>query len=203
MVTPTFTSIPTQVSTHFIHLSSVPTLFSGFFVIFYSIVSMVDTRQTAGTPANTAPTGTVTTPSTSLTSITSTSNTATAPRVHTTVNYTMHSARPSASFMTSLIQPEPFRGGRGDDPSDWIKRFQLYASASHLPEEDYAQILPLYLADNAWDWYKYLPLDTQFSSHTEKWLVQTDLFSRRQKQGEPSSEYIRWMVKKAPSRIRR
>ena len=66
-----------------------------------------------------------------------------------------------------------------------------------MPEEDYAQILPLYLADNAWDWYKYLPLDTQFSSHTEKWLVQTDLFSRRQKQATPSSEYVRWMVKKA------
>ena len=110
----------------------------------------------------------------------------------------MPSARPSASFMTSLIQPEPFRGGRGDDPSDWIKRFQLYASASHLPEEDYAQILPLYLVDNAWNWYRYLPLDTrtdyqslkvglitQFSLHTQKWLVQTDLFSRRQKQCKP------------------
>ena len=84
---------------------------------------MIHTRQTAGTPATTAHTGTVTTPSTPLNSITSTNNTATAPRVNTTFTYTMPSARLSASFVTSLIQPEPFRGGSGDDPSDWIKRF--------------------------------------------------------------------------------
>lgn len=71
-------------------------------------------------------------------------------------------------------------------------------------------IMPTYLGDDAWSWYKGLPPATrstysdlnaaflaQFRSASYKWLAQTELFSRRQSPTEGASECIRWMTAKA------
>ena len=107
----------------------------------------------------------------------------------------------NGSSLNSLA-PKPFEGGKLENITQWLDRFEEYAQFSNWSEKTMIQALPLLLGETVRIWFKSIPiatrhtwtqarlqLITQYGPQQRSFWEQTELIERRQQPVETVSSY--------------
>jgi hypothetical protein len=103
----------------------------------------------------------------------------------------------------SLFIPPKFTGMSGDDSHRWLNKLENYFLVKKIEGDQRAAVLSLLLDSAARDWYEALPDETRgkyddllkafkdrYITSTNTWKEVADIFSKTQKPGEPTLDYI-------------
>lgn len=113
-------------------------------------------------------------------------------------------ALPQRATVPDVYAPTVFRGEANEDPEEWVRHFQRYATCRDLNADEQKRFFPLFLKGKALDWFDNLDatssasiasIITAFKSNyaldsLEKVLESESMFNRVQRQGERARDYV-------------